>query len=75
MSFEPPLFAGRATLGGTLASNLSGPGRPWGGSVRDAVLGVGSFLSFIGLFLAAQRRSFKRRASRRRQKHRADTLG
>lgn len=40
LSFEPPLFGGKATLGGTLACNLSGPGRPWGGSVRDMVLGV-----------------------------------
>lgn len=40
LSFEPPLFGGRATLGGTLACNLSGPARPWGGSIRDMVLGV-----------------------------------
>ena len=37
---EPPLFAGKATLGGTLACNLSGPARPWAGSIRDMVLGV-----------------------------------
>ncbi len=40
LSFEPPLFSGRATLGGTLACNLSGPARPWSGSIRDMVLGV-----------------------------------
>ncbi|OMH39232.1 glycolate oxidase subunit GlcE [Motiliproteus sp. MSK22-1] len=40
LSFEPPLFEGRATLGGTLACNFSGPVRPWGGSVRDQVLGI-----------------------------------
>lgn len=40
LAFEPPTFAGRATLGGTLACNLNGPGRPWRGSIRDAVLGV-----------------------------------
>jgi glycolate dehydrogenase FAD-binding subunit len=40
LAFEPPLFAGKATLGGTLACNLSGPARPWQGSIRDAVLGV-----------------------------------
>jgi len=40
LSFEPPMFDGRATLGGTLACNLSGPARPWGGSIRDMVLGV-----------------------------------
>ncbi|WP_426416667.1 glycolate oxidase subunit GlcE [Aestuariirhabdus sp. LZHN29] len=40
LSFEPPLFGGNATIGGTLAANQSGPGRPWLGSVRDMVLGV-----------------------------------
>lgn len=40
LPFEPPVLAGAATLGGTLACNLSGPGRPWQGSIRDAVLGV-----------------------------------
>jgi glycolate oxidase FAD binding subunit len=40
LSFEPPLYAGTATLGGTLACNLSGPARPWAGSIRDMVLGV-----------------------------------
>lgn len=40
LPFEPPAFGGRATVGGTLACNLSGPARPWQGSVRDATLGV-----------------------------------
>ena len=40
LPFEPPQFDGRATLGGTLACNLSGPARPWYGSVRDTVLGT-----------------------------------
>jgi glycolate oxidase FAD binding subunit len=40
LSFEPPHLGPGATLGGTLACNLSGPARPWGGSVRDMVLGV-----------------------------------
>lgn len=40
MSFESPDFYGEATIGGTLACNLSGPARPWSGSVRDMVLGV-----------------------------------
>ncbi|MFT5690775.1 MAG: glycolate oxidase FAD binding subunit [Oceanicoccus sp.] len=40
MSFEPPNFDGQATIGGTLACNMSGPARPWSGSVRDMVLGV-----------------------------------
>jgi len=40
LAFEPPRYGDAATLGGTLACNLSGPRRPWAGSVRDAVLGV-----------------------------------
>lgn len=40
LAFEPPRFGGNATIGGTLACNQSGPGRPWLGSVRDHVLGV-----------------------------------
>lgn len=40
LSCEPPEFGGRATIGGTLACNLSGPSRPWQGSIRDHVLGV-----------------------------------
>lgn len=40
LAFEPPVFAAGSTLGGTLATNQSGSGRPWWGSVRDHVLGV-----------------------------------
>ncbi len=40
LAFEPPRFGGRATIGGTLACNQSGPSRPWAGSVRDQVLGI-----------------------------------
>ncbi|WMC10499.1 glycolate oxidase subunit GlcE [Oceanimonas pelagia] len=40
LACDPPLFDGRATLGGTLACHLSGPGRPWTGSVRDQLLGI-----------------------------------
>ncbi|MFK7975419.1 MAG: glycolate oxidase subunit GlcE [Halioglobus sp.] len=40
LAFEPPSYGGRATLGGTLACNLSGPARPWAGSIRDHVLGI-----------------------------------
>ncbi len=40
LPFEPPHFSSTATLGGMVAAGLSGPRRPWGGSVRDAVLGV-----------------------------------
>lgn len=37
---DPARFDGKATLGGSLAANLSGPSRPWAGSIRDHVLGV-----------------------------------
>ena len=40
LPFDPPRFDGAGTLGGALASGLSGPARPWRGSVRDAVLGI-----------------------------------
>ncbi len=37
---EPPTFDGAATVGGMVAAGLSGPRRPWSGSVRDFVLGT-----------------------------------
>ena len=41
---EPPTFSdagmGDATVGGMVAAGLSGPRRPWSGSVRDFVLGT-----------------------------------
>ena len=37
--FEPPAFGENATIGGTIACGLSGPGRPWKGAARDFVLG------------------------------------
>ena len=37
---EPPSFADAATVGGMIATGLSGPRRPWSGSVRDFVLGT-----------------------------------
>ncbi len=40
LAFEPPQFHDTGTVGGMVSSGLSGPARPWGGSVRDAVLGV-----------------------------------
>ncbi len=40
LASDPPQFEGRATIGGSLACNLSGPARPWSGSIRDHVLGV-----------------------------------
>lgn len=40
LPFEPPLFGPGATLGGCIASGLSGPRRAYQGSVRDFVLGA-----------------------------------
>ncbi|MBV7556355.1 glycolate oxidase subunit GlcE [Pseudomonas sp. PDM28] len=37
---EPPSFGEGATVGGMIACGLSGPRRPWSGSVRDFVLGT-----------------------------------
>jgi glycolate oxidase FAD binding subunit len=40
LAFEPPRFDGLATVGGIVASGLSGPRRQAVGSVRDFVLGT-----------------------------------
>jgi len=40
LAFEPPHFGSEATLGGCIASGLSGPRRMSAGSVRDFVLGA-----------------------------------
>ena len=44
LPFEPPYFAARdnphATIGGAVATGLSGPRRPYAGAVRDFVLGT-----------------------------------
>lgn len=40
LAFEPPHFGEGATLGGAIATGLSGPRRPFAGAVRDVVLGV-----------------------------------
>lgn len=40
LAFEPPRFDGLATIGGIVASGLSGPHRQAVGSVRDFVLGA-----------------------------------
>lgn len=54
LPFEPPGFGDYATLGGTVACGLSGPGRPYAGGVRDYVLGIkcltgkGEILTFGG---------------------------
>jgi glycolate oxidase FAD binding subunit len=54
LPFEPPHFAGGATVGGMVAAGLSGPARASVGGVRDYVLGVrlvngkGELLTFGG---------------------------
>jgi len=54
LPFEPPDFFEKSTIGGTVAAGLSGPHRPWGGAIRDAMLGVkiingrGQILKFGG---------------------------
>jgi glycolate oxidase FAD binding subunit len=54
LAFEPPHFGAGATLGGAIASGLSGPRRATSGAVRDFVLGCtlldgkGDVLSFGG---------------------------
>ena len=40
LAFEPPLLTENTSIGGVVASGLSGPRRPYGGSVRDHVLGI-----------------------------------
>ncbi|MBG6291084.1 glycolate oxidase subunit GlcE [Pseudomonas nitroreducens] len=40
LPFEPPHLGQGATVGGMVAAGLSGPRRPWVGSVRDFVLGT-----------------------------------
>lgn len=39
LGFEPPAYGEAATLGGTIACNLSGPARPFQGAARDFTLG------------------------------------
>jgi len=54
LPFEPPHLGQTASVGGTVATNLSGPRRPYAGAVRDHVLGVklingkGEILQFGG---------------------------
>jgi glycolate oxidase FAD binding subunit len=54
LGFEPPHFGPEATLGGCIASGLSGPRRVYAGAARDFVLGIrmldgnGSNLNFGG---------------------------
>ena len=39
LPFEPPAFTENATIGGTIACNLSGPRRAYAGAARDFLLG------------------------------------
>ena len=54
LAFEPPIHNEHATIGGAIATGLSGPRRPWTGPARDFVLGVncingrGELLKFGG---------------------------
>lgn len=54
LAFEPPDFAGAATLGGTMACGFSGPRRAFAGAARDHMLGCklidgrGQVLAFGG---------------------------
>ncbi|PCJ86316.1 MAG: glycolate oxidase subunit GlcE [Thiotrichaceae bacterium] len=54
LPFEPPAYSATATLGGTIACNLSGPRRATAGAARDFLLGCkiingkGEILSFGG---------------------------
>jgi len=54
LPFEPPAFGDKATIGGTIACNLSGPRRAYAGAARDFLLGCklingrGEILSFGG---------------------------
>lgn len=54
LAFEPPHFGENATIGGMVATGLSGPRRPYAGALRDFVLGCkvldgkGDHLSFGG---------------------------
>ncbi len=40
LPFEPPRYGAASTVGGMVATGMSGPRRPWAGSVRDFVLGA-----------------------------------
>ena len=41
LAFEPPEFNGHGTIGGAVACGIAGSSRPYAGSVKDYVLGVG----------------------------------
>lgn len=61
LPFDPPLAERGATLGGTVASGLSGPGRCRHGGVRDFVLGV-RFVSAAGELVRGRGRVVKNAA-------------
>ncbi|THU00991.1 glycolate oxidase subunit GlcE [Lampropedia puyangensis] len=50
LACEAPAFGPHATVGGMVATGLSGPRRPWAGSVRDFVLGT-RLISGLGTHL------------------------
>ncbi|MBN8248449.1 MAG: FAD-binding protein [Verrucomicrobia bacterium] len=50
LPFDPPMVAAGATLGGTVAAGLSGPGRVRFGGLRDFILGV-RFVDGLGRLL------------------------
>ncbi|MDC9719364.1 MAG: glycolate oxidase subunit GlcE [Gammaproteobacteria bacterium] len=41
LPFDPPQYQMQGTIGGTVATNQSGPARPWFGAVKDSLLGLG----------------------------------
>ena len=49
LAFEPPRFGPGSTIGGVVAAGLSGPRRPYAGSLRDFVLGTRFHGCLIGL--------------------------
>ncbi len=61
LPFDPPLVERGATLGGTVAAGLSGPGRCRHGGVRDFVLGV-RFVSATGEIVRGRGRVVKNAA-------------
>lgn len=61
MPFDPPMVSSGATLGGTVAAGLSGPGRFRYGGVRDFLLGI-SYIDYQGRLVRAGGRVVKNAA-------------
>jgi len=61
LPFDPPFAERGATLGGTVAAGLSGPGRCRHGGVRDSILGV-RFVSAAGEVVRGRGRVVKNAA-------------